>query len=253
MGLGKSLKKAVKKVTSTVTSVAAGAVGGGGIGATAGLVKGVIANSKTGSAAPITLGSVGTDAAIGLGTNVAAGAIGAGLVALPKIVAGAGAVGSQKTGIISKASKFFKSGGLAGNLGNLANISTNVLSKGGKVFKALIKNEKGEGITPGTDSNASETQNEYSDIANTVREGYRELRANPKVRRGLKDAARSIYEGGTLKGAVETFKETIVPVPSSQNAPTTATLVPDESGGLQKGLMLAAVGLLAFFFVKRRA
>lgn len=267
--MGFSLKKAVKSITAPIKKIAsvgvaagAGFVGGGSVGALAGAAKGVIANSKTSKAAPITARYAGQSLVTGGVANIAAGAalaggkflLGAGTVPGAASSHFPGGVFAKSPSIMSRLVSFGQSGGLVGNAGN---IFKNIGGFAAKGFQAIGANNifgsKDQGIVPGETLSADQTAQNYSNVGQIVRSGYDKLRADPRLRKGLKDFANEVQNGGGFSGGVDKLKEAFHILPSAQNAPASAPVVIEGPGGagIDPKIIVLIIGALGAFYLLR--
>lgn len=119
----KSVAAPLKKAASVVTSAAVGYAAGGSVGALTGTAVGVVRNTKTSKAAPLTLRSQGQVALISGAANIAAGAVLSGAHAL--------AAGSPGVGFGTKIAAFGAKYAKAGLVAPLAQSALGFLTKKG--------------------------------------------------------------------------------------------------------------------------
>lgn len=143
MGFGKKLKKALKKTANVAVGAATGFATGGGIGGLAAGARQAVRESK-GKPTALNFRSVGQSAVTGGAANLAAGLA----------FKGAGAVAAKGglSGIYAKGAAFVKSGGITGNLGNIATGAKTAVAKFGPAISGFFS--KGDNVLSSTEAYA---------------------------------------------------------------------------------------------------
>lgn len=269
---GSGVNNVLKKAASVGVSTLAGFVGGGSVGALAGAARGVVKNTKTGEAENITLRTTGQAAVLGAVANVAAGVAAKGGAALAATFKGGAAAttatGAAKTGgfgaalktAVTKIGQFGKSGGLAGNAGEILSGAGSLLKKG---LPALTSNLK-DGIVPGTNETAGTATADQSIVATTLRKGFSKIKEG--IPPGLKNSAEKLGLPGNadtavsklattviekMSGAADRSQPTIISLPQNSTTPAFFPLGEKSGGDYTQLLIIAGVALALYIFVKK--
>lgn len=271
---GGGVNNVLKKAASVGVSTLAGFVGGGTVGAGAGTIRGIVKNTKSGEAENITLRTTGQAAVLGAVANVAAGVAVKGGVAVAGALKGgaaattatgaakSGGFGAALKGAFSKISAFGKSGGIAGNAGEILSGAGSLLKKGIPAIAATLKN----GTVPGTNETASTATADQAIVSTQLRKGYARIKEN--VPGFLSDSSKRLskYAPGNsetalseiaskaidkMNGSADRSQPTIIALPANNTTPAFFPLGEKQGGDNTQLLIMAGIALAVYIFVKR--